>query len=243
MAFEAVLAGERAAPKHWRRVMVAVSLGLHVAALAVGVAYSFWTIDELPLPAIAVTLVGGAPPPPPPPPPKRHSTGTKTKVRVDKPKTLVQPKEHPEEKPKPEEPEKSEEKDEEGATDDGQEGGVKGGVAGGVVGGVIGAPLQNSAPKMLTAQVGRALLLINPNEDPYIVRLPPPLVRAKAKFTALVYICVSAEGRVTSAKLVRSVDPAIDPQIPTVLGRWRYRPYMVDGRPTPFCWPLKYLIE
>lgn len=241
MAFEAVLAGERAAPKHWRRVMVVVSLGLHVAALAVGVAYSFWTIDELPLPAIAVTLVGGAPPPPPPPPPKRHSTGTKTKVRVDKPKTLVQPKEHPDEKPKPEE--KAEEKDEEGATDDGQEGGVKGGVAGGVVGGVVGAPLQNSAPKMLSAQIGRALLMINPNEDPYIVHLPPPLVRAKVKFTALVYICVSAEGRVTSAKLVKSVDPAIDPQIPVVLGRWRYRPYMVDGKPTPFCWPLKYLIE
>jgi len=240
MAFEAVLAGDRTAPKRWRRAMVVVSLGLHAVALAIGIAYSFWTIDELPLPSIAVTLVGGAPPPPPPPPPKRHSSGTKTKVRVDKPKTLVQPKEHPEEKPA--EKPKEEEKDEEGATDDGQEGGVKGGVAGGVVGGVVGAPV-NTAPKMLTAQIGRALLLIDPNKDPYVVNLPPPLVRANVKFTADVYICVSAEGRVTNVKVVRGADPSIDPQIPVVLGRWRYRPYMIDGKPTPFCWPLRYQIS
>ena len=239
MAFEAVLAVERPGSKHWKRVMVGVSLALHVAALAVGVAYSFWTVDDLPLPSVAVTLVGGAPPPPPPPPPKKHSSGKTKTTHVEKPKTLVQPKEHPDEKPKKEE---APDKDEEGATDNGQEGGVKGGVAGGVVGGVLGAPVKET-PKMLNAQTASALLAINPNVDPYMIHLPPPLVRANVSYTALVSICVSAEGKVTSARLMRPVDPAIDPQIPVVLSRWRYHPYTIDGKPVSFCWPLKYLIN
>jgi len=77
MAFEAVLASQRPTTAgRWRKVTVTVSVAVHVVALAIGVAYSFWTIEDLPMPAVAVTLVGGAPPPPPPPPPaKRHSTG------------------------------------------------------------------------------------------------------------------------------------------------------------------------
>ncbi len=33
-----------------RRVMLTVSLAVHVAALVVGIAWSFWQVDELPLP-------------------------------------------------------------------------------------------------------------------------------------------------------------------------------------------------
>ena len=62
MAFEAVLAPDAASPSRWRRVTVIVSLAVHVAALAVGVAYSFWQVDELPLPPVSVTLRGAAAP-------------------------------------------------------------------------------------------------------------------------------------------------------------------------------------
>jgi len=236
MAFEAVLASQRPTTAgRWRKVTVTVSVAVHVVALAIGVAYSFWTIEDLPMPAVAVTLVGGAPPPPPPPPPaKRHSTG-KVHPHVEKPHTLVQPKEHqeaPKEKPKEEEDE---------GKDDGQEGGVKGGVAGGVVGGVVGAPPpQNNGPKMVNAQIARQQLAIDPNLDQYKVSLPPPLARTGMKFSAVVRICVSAQGTVTEVKLLKGADPAIDSQIPTVLGRWRYRPYMIDGKPVPFCFPLRY---
>jgi hypothetical protein len=48
---------------------------------------------------------------------------------------------------------------------------------------------------------------------------------------------------VTSVRLVRGADPSIDSQIPTVLGRWRYRPYTIDGKPAPFCWPLRYQVS
>src|SRR3954451_19361740 len=237
MAFEAVL-GARPTYARWRRVTVGVSIAAHVVALAVGVAYSFWTIEDLPMPAVAVTLVGGAPPPPPPPPPaKRHSTG-KVRPHVEKPHTLVQPKdpkEAPKEKPEPEK------EDDDDAKDDGQEGGVKGGVAGGVVGGVVGAPVpKDTGPKMVSPQIARQQLLIDPNAEAYKVTLPPPLVRTGMTFSAVVRICVSAQGSVSEVKLLRGADPAIDPQIPAVLGRWRYRPYTIDGHPVPFCYTIRY---
>ena len=235
MAFEAVLAPDAASPRRWRRVTVIVSVAVHVAALAVGVAYSFWYVDELPLPAVSVTLAGA--PPPPPPPAARRSSG-KVRPKVVTPKAeLVQPKEHPkpaEEKPAPDE------------KDDphGQEGGEKGGVQGGVQGGVVGAPVP-PAPKMLGAKIAHLQLLINPDVDPYKVQLPPALerlTRAGAQVSAIVRVCVSAHGDVTDVKVLRGADPAIDPQIPVVLRRWRYRPYQVDGRAEAFCYNFRYEI-
>jgi protein TonB len=239
MAFEAVLAPDAASSKRWRRVTVIVSLALHVAVLAVGVAYSFWYVDELPLPAVAVTLAG-APPPPPPPPARRRSSGKvrpKT-VETPKPQQLVQPKDQP--KPAAEDKPAPDDKDD----PSGQEGGEKGGVAGGVVGGVVGAPLP-TAPKMLGAKIAHLQLLINPNVDPYKVQLPPALerlTRSGTQVSAIVRVCVSTQGDVTDVKVLRGADPAIDPQIPVVLRRWRYRPYQVDGRPEPFCYNFRYEI-
>jgi len=234
-AFNDVLGGARRAPGRARRLTVTLSLVLHATALAIGVAYSFWQVDELPLPTVAVTLAGGAPPPPPPPPPpaaRHHTQKTRTKPVETKPRPeLTQPKEPAKEKPKP--------KEEEEDDDDGQEGGVAGGVKGGVVGGVVGA----AGPKMLPPQIGRMQLLIDPNRDPYKVELPPPLARGGMAFFAVLRMCVSAEGAVTEVRILRGADPAIDPQIPTVLRRWKYRPYTIDGKPTPFCYMLRYEIS
>ena len=57
MAFEAVLEHARGLgsrrPRAWRRAMLTVSLTLHGIALAVGLGYSLWQVDELPLPQVA----------------------------------------------------------------------------------------------------------------------------------------------------------------------------------------------
>lgn len=238
MAFDSVLAADAAGPRRWRRITVAVSLILHVGLLAVGVAYSFWAVDELPLPAVAVTLAGGLPPPPPPPPPARRKSTT-GRVR---PKTVETPISQPRDQAKPaprEEPEAKEEEKEEKEEEGGQEGGVEGGVKGGVVGGVLGAPL---SPATLNANIARAQLLIDPNTEPYKVRLPPALARGADAFSAIVRVCVSDQGAVTDVRVLRGADPAIDPQIPTVLRRWRYRPYQENGRARPFCYLLRYEI-
>jgi periplasmic protein TonB len=125
---------------------------------------------------------------------------------------------------------------------------VQGGVQGGVVGGVVGSPApppppKDTGPKMVSAQIARGQLLINPNSDPYRVKLPPALARGNATFVAVLRVCVSAQGNVTDVRIVRPAGPAIDPQIPLVLRRWRYRPLLMDGRPAPFCYMLRYEIS
>ena len=74
------------------------------------------------------------------------------------------------------------------------------------------------------------------------MKLPPSLARAEMKLSAVVRMCVSAEGKVADLKLLKPADPAIDPQIPAVLGKWRYKPLVVQGRAVPFCYVLQYEI-
>ena len=86
-------------------------------------------------------------------------------------------------------------------------------------------------------------MLIDPNEEQYRVKLPPALERSGVTLYAIVRVCVSAQGAVTDVRVLKGAGPAIDPQIPSVLGRWRYRPFTLNGQPTPFCYPLRYEIS
>ena len=244
MAFEGILSQPAAAPRSWRRVTIAGSLLAHVAALLVGAVYSLWQLDEMPLPAIEVTLTDSAPPPPPPPPPARkprvHKAKTFTKPPEPEPNALIQPEESPKDQPK----EEKEEEEDEGAV-----GGVVGGVRGGVVGGVLGGtprppppPAKKKGPEMVSARIARGRLLINPSDPRYRVDLPAPLARTGEVYTALLLVCVSSRGSVTGVRVLRSAGPALDPQFPRVLGRWRYKPLLRNGRPTAFCYRLRYRV-
>jgi periplasmic protein TonB len=251
MAFEAILSQERAKPKGWRRAMLVTSIAVHVAALAAGFVHSVWQVEEMPMPSLEVTLAAEAPPPPPPPPPPaaKKATDSRPKTRPVEPKTqeLVVPKDTPKEEPKAEEASSA-------GQDDGQVGGVEGGVVGGVQGGVIGGvvgsptpppppPPKPTGPKMISAKLGRGQLLIDPNDERYRVKLPPPLARSGETYVAMLKVCVSAQGTVSSVQLMKSATPAIDGQFPSVIGRWRYRPLVADGAPTPFCYPLRYEVS
>ncbi|MES1183447.1 MAG: hypothetical protein ABUL60_06505 [Myxococcales bacterium] len=250
MAFEAILSQQRAKPKGARRVTIVVSVALHVVALVVGVVHSVWQVDEMPMPSLQVMLADAPPPPPPPPPPagkKAHESKPKTRPVEPKSQELVVPKETPKEQPKPE-PEQAAD----GAADSqpgGVQGGVEGGVQGGVVGGVVGSPAppppppKPSGPKLVSAKLGRSQLLIDPNDERYRVKLPPPLARSGETYVAMLKVCVSAQGTVTAVQLMKSATPAIDGQFPSVIGRWRYRPLIADGAPTPFCYPLRYEVS
>ncbi len=254
MAFEGLLTKTDSGPKRWRRAMLTVSLVVHGLLLVAGVAHSLWQVDEMPLPSIEVTLTAMVPPPPPPPPPPAGKKATESKQRKTKPvqrqETLVEPKEK--EEIKEPEPASIEEEDT-SASDDGEPGGVAGGVKGGVQGGVLGGvvggvkpkppPPKPAGPKMVSGRVGRQQLLINPNVDPYRVKLPRALARTGAEYTAVLRVCVSAAGRVTQVNIIKGAGAAIDSQIPTVIGRWRYRPLTIGGQATAFCYPLTYRIR
>jgi periplasmic protein TonB len=232
MAFEAFLLQDKRRPKKGRRLTYTLSLALHGALLFVGVIYSFWHVDELSPPNVAVTFMSAtAPPPPPPPPPKKKSV-TKTKVVPreivqPKPNQIIQPKEQPKEEEEP---------------DDGVEGGVEGGVAGGVIGGMGTAP-PPAAPKFLPPNVAKMSLLINPQDDAYRAKVPPALARAGMVLWAMLKVCVKTDGHVDEVKILKGADPTLDPNIIAAIRTWRFKPYSVDGRPVPFCTNYRYEIS
>jgi len=99
------------------------------------------------------------------------------------------------------------------------------------------------APRLLSSRLGQNQLLTNPAAAASRVRLPVGLDRAGQSFSAIVKICVTAEGGVSGVNILRSAGPVLDPQIPGALSHWRYRPLLEAGKPTPFCYVLNYEIS
>ena len=91
---------------------------------------------------------------------------------------------------------------------------------------------------MVSAKIARGQLLIDPNAERYRVKLPQVLARSGETFVAMLRVCVSAQGGVTSVQLMKGASPAIDGQFPSVIGRWRYRPLLDSGRAIPFCYTM-----
>jgi periplasmic protein TonB len=228
-AFESFLTQDAAKPKKWRRVTFTISLALHGALLIAGAIYSFWHVEELSPPSVTVTFLTAAPPPPPPPPPpkKKKTTPTKrpTEIIQPKPSQIVQPKEQKE--PEPEE------------EDEGVEGGVEGGVAGGVVGGLVG----NDAPKMLAPNIGTGQLAIDPQSAEYKVRMPAALNRPGNTIWGLFKICVTEGGVVKNVTVIKGADPLADAEWMAKIRTWKYRPYSINGRPVPYCYPLRLTLS
>lgn len=251
MAFEAILQHQQARPKRWRRATLVASIVAHVVVLSAALVHSVWQVEEMPMPSLQVTLTAAVPPPPPPPPPAARKAASesrpKTRPVEPKPQELLVPKDTPKDQPKPEAAA-------EAAVDhgepDGQAGGQVGGLPGGVAGGILGAPPtppppppKPTGPKIVSASVGRGQLLIDPNAERYRVKLPLALARSGDTYTALLRLCVSAEGGVSSVQVMKGAGAALDGQFPSVMGRWRYRPLLVDGAPTPFCYLLRYEVS
>jgi protein TonB len=251
MAFEAILSERQAferTPRTWRRLTLTFSVLGHALVLAFGLAHSVWQVGEMPFPAFPVTLaMAPTPPAPPPPPPKRRlEKGKKPKAANVTPKVITPPKDVPQEQPQPAADEAAENDDKTPGEDAGQDNGVIGGIAGGQEGGVPPPrPEENRGPKLISMQAGNQLLAINPNVRPYRVNVPEELtdrMGAGEKISPVVRICVTERGSVESVVVVKGSLPMIDQQVPGVLGRWRYQPYVVNGRPQPFCYVTRYSI-
>lgn len=245
MAFEAFRAQSQGPARSGRkRLWYAVSIGVHGALIAVGIAYSFWHIEELSPPLLKVTFLSAAPPPPPAPPPPAGGAGTKTpkkptikpKLVVQKPE-IVQPKEipkkdEPKEEPKPED--HGEKEGVKGGTIGGTAGGTIGGTPGGVVGGTPGGTIgatAPAAPKFLPPNIGMAQKLSG-NDPPF----PPSLRRPGAVYHVLAKVCVNTSGAVDKVTIMKSTESQLDGGvIETLRTNWRFRPYMANAMPIPFC--------
>ena len=107
-------------------------------------------------------------------------------------------------------------------------------------------PSASTGSQRLSMQAGNRLLAINPNLRPYRVYLPEEFAQRMGtgdKISPVLEICVSAQGSVKSVTILTGSIPAVDVQIPTVISRWKYRPYLVDAKPEPFCYRTRYSIE
>jgi hypothetical protein len=58
-----------------------------------------------------------------------------------------------------------------------------------------------------------------------------------------VQACISAEGRVEQVILQRGAAPELDTQVITDVRAWRYRPRIVQGKPSPFCYKVRVSYE
>ena len=249
MAFEAYRS-QTATRSPRRRLTYALSLALHAALIAAGVAYSFWHVEELSPPNLRVTFMSASPPPPPPPPPagggaarKKIAQKPKTAIVPTKPPDIVQPRETPPPKPEP--------KDDDDDDDDqpsGVKGGAKDGVPGGKIGGTPGGTLGGTpggtpggtvaAPvvaKLLPPNMG-ALQKIS-GADP---AFPPALRKPGSSYAVLAKICVSRTGDVESVTIMKKADPVLDANVISAVKGWRFRPLMANNTAVPFCYPATF---
>jgi TonB family protein len=249
MAFEAFRAQSQAPARAGRKsTWYAVSIAFHGALIAAGIAYSFWHIEELTAPSLKVTFMSAAPPPPPAaPPPAGGGTGAKKpKIQVKKPviqqrPDLVQPRETVKQEPPKEEPKQDDhgEKGGEkggivGGTPGGKAGGTPGGTPGGTAGGVPGS--QGAAAKFVAPNIGQGLKISGEKGD-----MPIPLRKPGALYQVLVKVCVSMSGSVDRVTIMKASDPLADAEALRVVKTFRYRPFLVNGTPAPFCYP--YMVE
>ena len=174
---------------------------------------------------IAVKIVVPRPPAPAPPPPpaKRAAEIAEHKV-VRKPDTIVQPKEIS--KPPEAKPEQS--PGTEQGTEAGVVGGVVGGVTGGVVGGMVGGVIGGQAPAQL-------IEIDESNIKLQRIAGATPQYTEKAlengvEGTMVVKCVVTADGTVNSCRVLKSL-PFMDRAAIDALEKWRFKPYMYDGKP------------
>jgi hypothetical protein len=67
-------------------------------------------------------------------------------------------------------------------------------------------------------------------------------VRGKV-YRLLVQMCIDAQGRVASATLQKGAATELDAQVLTDMRAWRYRPRIVHGKPSAFCYKVRVSYE
>jgi protein TonB len=238
--FEA--AKHRKLPK-WAGALLVSMLAFHVVLFLTMWVKTIWDIEQLERPKSTVDLAIAPPPPPPPPPPKggvkpKDVTITPKKVKV---RDIVQPVKIEKQETAP---------PVETGDPNGVEGGVEGGAVGGDLNGVVAAPPppppppppappQNVPPQALDANriAGEKNIVPDDVTKTEISR------SGKDKLIGSFKLCITAEGNIASVNQLKSTGfPAYDSKITsTIRGEWRYRPFSVNGKPTPVCTAVTFI--
>jgi hypothetical protein len=95
---------------------------------------------------------------------------------------------------------------------------------------------------LVETRTGHGLLAIDPQDKPFRALVPPRYVSC-GELVSTLRICVSEAGAVSDMQILRPSLPIVDVQLAQVIPRWRYRPYFLQGRATPFCYVLRYRVR
>jgi protein TonB len=212
-------------------------VGHGVVILAVGAASFLATGAQIPaIPDMMVFVASPAPAPPPPPAPLAR----RASPARPRPAATVSPSAAPLEAPSVILAEAFVPSlDEAEGVEGGVEGGIAGGVLGGVVGGLIDAPAPPPPPPPPPVPVPRAPVRIGGllTAPALVHRVNPqyPELARRAKVTGVVILeaTVDVDGRVESARVLRSI-PFLDNAALDAVRQWRYSPLVLNGIPTPF---------
>ncbi|MBZ0235180.1 MAG: energy transducer TonB [Deltaproteobacteria bacterium] len=232
----------------WVIPVLIAAIVAHVAVFAIVVFNEMWAAPLLDVPSSGVDLAVAPPPPPPPPPPaggKKLEAQKEKKPKKVKPTETVQPTKV-EDKPEDQQEDSGDAAGEEG----GEEGGVEGGVAGGVVGGVLTEapppPPPPPPPQPPKTVVPTALEAQRVSGDKNI--FPDDVTKTeiqrsgKTQLIVPVKVCIDRAGNMASVRIMKSSGfPAYDQKLTREINKWRYRPFMVDGTPTPVCSVVQFV--
>ena len=199
---------------------VPLSIIVHTAILAAVVIIPLMAADVLPTPPSMMAFVAAPPPPPPP-----------QVQQAPQPKVDVNPAAAPVEAPSEIKPETGLETARNVAA--GVEGGVVGGVTGGIVGGLDAAPPPPPPPPPPPAPV-RVGGNIKPPTKVKDVRPVYPAIAQSARVQGVVIVeaTIGPDGRVTEAKVLRSI-PLLDAAALDAVKQWQFTPTLLNGQAVP----------
>jgi hypothetical protein len=95
----------------------------------------------------------------------------------------------------------------------------------------------------MSAQEGQGLRQTDLNDPRYMPQLPPVLLRRGMRVWGCFEICVDTTGRVSNVDIWQSADKLVDDDWVATMRSWRYKPYLVDGHPVPFCHPMRLEVQ
>jgi len=68
------------------------------------------------------------------------------------------------------------------------------------------------------------------------------MMSGKSRLIGSFKLCISTSGHVSNVTLLKSTEsPSYDEELRKELLQWRYRPFIVDGRPAPVCTAVRFI--
>jgi periplasmic protein TonB len=232
------------------KMIAAISVAVHAGFLLGLLVHGFWQVDRLGMPKreISVAVAPALPPPPAAPEPSIVKPPPDRKVRVA-PRDATQPVNAV-----------VAEEEIEIVTEDPGAFGVQG-----------GSPTGRSPFGVITTQPVVPVLRLEPPPAPELPRqprtVPPTTIEAqrvagekfiqpdeatklqmardgRERVQAMVKMCLSAQGDVTSTRLGQSSGyDEYDALIMGTMQAWKYRPYLVDNQPAPVCTQVTFIYQ